>query len=141
MEFYPYKKMFEEGLASVMVAHLNVPSLESKPNYPSSISYNVVTNASKNWAFGSYFTDALNMKAVNLGQIDLRAFWRECFIISGRCAFSVRCFKNTDSLFTDSRLASSVKILKFKYPRGLNSVKPIDVKICIKTSIRLKMRR
>jgi beta-glucosidase-like glycosyl hydrolase len=34
--------MFEEGLASVMVAHLNVP--ESKPNYPSSISYNVVTN-------------------------------------------------------------------------------------------------
>jgi beta-glucosidase-like glycosyl hydrolase len=35
--------MFEEGLAS-MVAHLNVPSLESKPNYPSSISYNVVTN-------------------------------------------------------------------------------------------------
>jgi hypothetical protein len=27
MEFYPYKKMFEEGLASVMVAHLNVPSL------------------------------------------------------------------------------------------------------------------
>jgi beta-glucosidase-like glycosyl hydrolase len=64
MEFYPYKKMFEEGLASVMVAHLNVPSLESKPNYPSSISYNVVTNASKNWAFGSYFTDALNMKAV-----------------------------------------------------------------------------
>jgi hypothetical protein len=28
MEFYPYKKMFEEGLASVMVAHLNVPSLE-----------------------------------------------------------------------------------------------------------------
>jgi hypothetical protein len=42
MEFYP-KKMFEEGLASVMVAHLNVPSLESN-QIPSSISYNVVTN-------------------------------------------------------------------------------------------------
>jgi hypothetical protein len=33
-----------------------------------------------------------------------------------------------DSLFTDSRLASSVKkILKFKYRAGLNSVKPIDI--------------
>jgi beta-glucosidase-like glycosyl hydrolase len=56
MEFYPYKKMFEEGLASVMVAHLNVPSLESKPNYPS-ISYNVVTNVLQKriGLSGSYF--------------------------------------------------------------------------------------
>jgi hypothetical protein len=29
-----YKKMFEEGLASVMVAHLNVPSLESNQIIP-----------------------------------------------------------------------------------------------------------
>jgi beta-glucosidase-like glycosyl hydrolase len=45
MEFYPYKKCLRKD--SVMVAHLNVPSLESKPNYPSSISYNVVTNVLK----------------------------------------------------------------------------------------------
>jgi hypothetical protein len=45
--------MFEEGLASVMV-HLNVPSLESKPNYPSSI-YNVVTRASKELGFQVLF--------------------------------------------------------------------------------------
>jgi beta-glucosidase-like glycosyl hydrolase len=50
--------MFEEGLASVMVAHLNVP--ESKPNYPSSISYNVVTNVlQKNWAFKVLFLQML----------------------------------------------------------------------------------
>ena len=36
-EFYPYRSLFNEGLASVMVAHLNVPSLE-KQNLPSSIS-------------------------------------------------------------------------------------------------------
>jgi hypothetical protein len=58
MEFYP-KKMFEEGLASVMVAHLNVPSLESKQNYPS-ISYNVVTNVlQRNWAFKVLFLQML----------------------------------------------------------------------------------
>jgi beta-glucosidase-like glycosyl hydrolase len=50
--------MFEEGLASVMVAHLNVPS--DKPNYPSSISYNVVTNVlQKNWAFKVLFLQML----------------------------------------------------------------------------------
>jgi beta-glucosidase-like glycosyl hydrolase len=89
MEFYP-KKMFEEGLASVMVAHLNVPSLESKPNYPSFF-YNVVTNVlQKNWAFRSYFTDALNMKAVSKFSTPADRFTRfsggeRCFIISGRC--------------------------------------------------------
>ena len=44
VELYPYKRMFDEGLVSVMVAHLNIPSLEPRPNYPSSSSYNVVTN-------------------------------------------------------------------------------------------------
>jgi beta-glucosidase-like glycosyl hydrolase len=115
-----YKKMFEEGLASVMVAHLNVPSLESKPNYPSSISYNVVTNVlQKNWAFRVLFSDALNMKAVSKfstpGQIDLRAFWRgTMFYYPEDVPLALDAFRKAyhDSLFTDSRLASSVKILK-----------------------------
>jgi len=43
VELYPYKRMFKEGLGSVMVAHLSVPSLESNINLPSSLSYNIVT--------------------------------------------------------------------------------------------------
>ena len=39
VELYPYRKMFHDGLSSVMVAHLKVPSLEPRSNYPSSISY------------------------------------------------------------------------------------------------------
>ena len=34
VELYPYKRMFDEGLVSVMVAHLNVPSLEPREGYP-----------------------------------------------------------------------------------------------------------
>ena len=30
IELYPYKRLFDEGLVSVMVAHLNVPSLEPR---------------------------------------------------------------------------------------------------------------
>ena len=42
VELYPYKKLISKGLSSVMVAHLNVPSLEYKKNYPSSLSKNIV---------------------------------------------------------------------------------------------------
>ena len=67
VELYPYRKMFHDGLSSVMVAHLKVPSLEPRSNYPSSISYNVVTDIlQKELGFkGLIFTDALNMKSVS----------------------------------------------------------------------------
>jgi beta-glucosidase-like glycosyl hydrolase len=59
MEFYPYKKMFEEGLASVMVAFKRA-EFRVKTNYPSSISYNVVTNVlQRNWAFKVLFLQML----------------------------------------------------------------------------------
>ncbi|CAM2985103.1 glycoside hydrolase family 3 N-terminal domain-containing protein [Flavobacterium frigoris] len=136
MEFYPYKKMFEKGLASVMVAHLNVPSLEPKPNYPSSISYKIVTDVlQKELGFqGLIFTDALNMKAVSRfstpGQIDLKAFLagNDVLLFPENVPLALDAFKQAyqDSLFTESRLALSVKkILKFKYHAGLNTYKPI----------------
>jgi beta-glucosidase-like glycosyl hydrolase len=72
---------------------------------------------------GLIFTDALNMKAVSKfstpGQIDLRFSGGErCFIISEDVPLALDAFRKAyqDSLFTDSRLTSSVKkILKFKY--------------------------
>lgn len=139
MEFYPYKKMFAEGLASVMVAHLNVPSLESRNKYPSSISYNVVTNIlQKELGFdGLLFTDALNMKAVSKvhkpGFVDLKAFLagNDVLLFPEDVPLAIEIFKNSyqDSLLTEKRIAFSVKkILKFKYLAGLNSYKPIELK-------------
>ncbi len=63
VEFYPYKKLFKEGLSSVMVAHLKVPSLEPS-GYPSSLSKPIVTDILKeSLGFqGLIFTDALTMK-------------------------------------------------------------------------------
>jgi beta-glucosidase-like glycosyl hydrolase len=139
MEFYPYKKMFEEGLSSVMVAHLNVPSLESRSNYPSSISYNVVTNIlQKEMGFnGLIFTDALNMKAVsNFNKtelVDLKAFLagNDILLFPEDVPMAIEVFRQAyeDSLLTEERVAFSVKkILKFKYLGGLNSYKPIEIK-------------
>ena len=138
-EFYPYKKLFTEGLESVMVAHLNVPALEARPNYPSSISYNVVTNVlQKDLGFnGLIFTDALNMKAASNylkpGEIDLEAFLAGndilLFAENVPVAYEKICAAYQDTIITPERLAHSVKkILKYKYKSGLNNYKPIALK-------------
>ena len=137
VEFYPYRKMFQEGLSSVMVAHLNVPSLETRLNYPSSISYNVVTNIlQKELGFkGLIFTDALNMKgAANFkspGDIDLEAFLagNDILLFPENVPLAIEKLKKAynDTLITDKRITFSVKkILKYKYKTGLNHYKPIE---------------
>ncbi|NMH29030.1 glycoside hydrolase family 3 N-terminal domain-containing protein [Flavobacterium silvaticum] len=137
VEFYPYKKLFAEGLASVMVAHLNVPALEPRPNFPSSLSYNVVTNTLQNeLGFnGLIFTDALNMKgAANFktaGEIDLEAFLAGNDVLlfpeNVPLALEKICMAYQDSLISETRLAQSVKkILSYKYKVGLDMYRPID---------------
>ena len=137
IELYPYKKLFVEDLASVMVAHLNVPSLETRENYPSSISYNVVTNVlQKDLKFkGLIFTDALNMKGASNfkqpGEIDLEAFLAGNDILLFAEDVPIAIEKLTkaynDTLFSDDRIAFSVKkILKYKHKIGLNKWLPIQ---------------
>ncbi|CAM3620923.1 glycoside hydrolase family 3 N-terminal domain-containing protein [Flavobacterium saliperosum] len=138
VEFHPYKKLFSEGLASVMVAHLNVPSVEPREGYPTSISYNVVTNIlQKELGFeGLIFTDALNMKGASNfkqpGDIDLEAFLagNDILLFAENVPVAVEkfCQAYNDTLFTDARLEHSVKkILKYKYKVGLGNYKPIDL--------------
>jgi len=138
VEFYPYKRLFREGLASVMVAHLNVPSLEPRENYPTSLSYNVVTNILQNQLHfkGLIFTDALNMKGASNfkqpGDIDLEAFLAGndilLFAENVPLALEKICVAYQDTIITEERLAKSVKkILKYKFLAGLNNYKPIDI--------------
>ena len=138
VELYPYRKMFHDGLSSVMVAHLKVPSLEPRSNYPSSISYNVVTDIlQKELGFkGLIFTDALNMKSVSNfklpSEINFEAFMagNDVLLFPADIPSTIEKFKlaNSANLFSEERLAFSVKkILKFKYKAGLNSYKPIVI--------------
>jgi beta-glucosidase-like glycosyl hydrolase len=65
LELYPFKHVIKEGVAMVMVGHLNVPSLDSA-GVPSSISYPIITGLLKEeLGFeGIVVTDALGMKGV-----------------------------------------------------------------------------
>ena len=138
IEFYPYKKLIDAGLSSVMVGHLNVPSLEWRENLPSSVSHNIITDVLKNQLQfkGLIFTDALNMKAAKNfrepGQIDLEAFMAGNDILL--CAEDVPvakekiCMAYENGFISEERLAYSVKkILKYKYKAGLQQYKPLDL--------------
>jgi len=64
IELYPFRKLFDAGANGVMVAHLNVPALGTKPETPTTLTKEVVTDLLKDeMGFnGLIFTDALNMK-------------------------------------------------------------------------------
>lgn len=139
VELYPYKKLIKEGLASVMVAHLDVPALEPNKGVPTSLSYNTITNVLKNdLSFkGLVFTDALNMKGASNfkspGEIDLAAFQagNDVLLFAENVPLAIEKFNAAyeNKEFTDERLAHSVKkILLYKYKAGLNKYKPINTK-------------
>ncbi len=79
LELFPFKKLFDEGLSSIMVAHLFVPSYDTTKNTASTLSPKIVTDLLKQkMEFkGLIFTDALNMKGVasyfEPGMVDVKA--------------------------------------------------------------------
>lgn len=79
LELYPFRYLFDRGLASIMVAHLNIPALDTTKNLASTLSPNVVRDLLKTkMGFkGLVFTDALNMKGVSKffapGIVDVKA--------------------------------------------------------------------
>lgn len=66
LEIYPFRELIKQGAPAVMVAHMNIPSLDNTPNIPSSISKKVVTDLlRKELGFeGLTVTDAMDMKGV-----------------------------------------------------------------------------
>ncbi|MDT0642731.1 glycoside hydrolase family 3 N-terminal domain-containing protein [Zunongwangia sp. F363] len=68
LEMYPFKKLIEAGIGGVMVAHLNIPALDST-GVPSTLSKAIITGILKErLGFkGLIVTDAMNMKGVTKG--------------------------------------------------------------------------
>ncbi|MDY7395192.1 glycoside hydrolase family 3 N-terminal domain-containing protein [Aureibaculum sp. 2210JD6-5] len=138
VELYPYKELFKNGLASVMVAHLSVPEYEPNAKLPSSLSKNIVTDLLKEkMGFkGLIFTDALNMKgAANFSssaEINLEVIkaGNDILLMPEDIPASFAKLQQAvaDSIISVKRLDESVKkILKAKYWAGLKHFKPIEL--------------
>ena len=143
IELYPFRKMIQEGVSSIMVGHLNVPALDNKSGSPSSISKPIITDLLKEkYQYkGLIFTDALNMRGIadydEPGRVDLEAFLagNDILLIPEDVpkASKILLEAYEDSIITENRLQHSVKkILSAKYKVGLNNYKPIDTTYLIK---------
>ena len=137
IELYPYKRVFEAGMSSVMTAHLSIPILESNPKLPTSLSQKVITDLLKvKLGFlGLIFTDGLNMKGAanysNSAEINLAAIQagNDVLLIPQDIPESVSLIKKSieTGVLSVDRIEESVrKILLAKYKVGLHLYKPID---------------
>ncbi|WP_395091450.1 glycoside hydrolase family 3 N-terminal domain-containing protein [Vaginella massiliensis] len=132
----PFKKLIDEGVYSVMVAHLNVPALDNS-GVPSTLSSKIVTDYLKGkLGFkGIVITDALNMDGVakgrEAGEIDYLAFKAGNDILlfsqqvkSGKAKI-IKAIESGD--IPEARLEESVKkILMAKYLVGLHEPKTLS---------------
>lgn len=139
VELYPYKRLIKENLASVMIAHLNVPGLEPREGYPSSLSPNIVTGLLKNELNfnGLIITDALGMKGVSeftgTGDVNLAAFLagNDMLLMPEDIPKAIQKIEEAckTGTVTGVRLAYSVKkILQAKYKAGLHRYKPVSTR-------------
>ena len=79
VEWVPFKSAVQKQVASFMIAHLNIPSLEPGGK-PTSLSSKVIEDILREqWGYeGLVITDALNMKGVSefapIGELEIEAF-------------------------------------------------------------------
>ena len=141
LELYPFKRLIEQGIGAVMVAHLQVPALDSNAQTPTTLSEPTITQLLKeDLGFnGLIFTDALNMQGVakyfSPGEIDLKAFMagNDVLLFSQDVASGKAQLKKAivEGRLTEERIAESVKkILAAKYLAGLHQFVPIDTTRC-----------
>jgi beta-N-acetylhexosaminidase len=133
LEMYPFKQAFAEDLSGVMVAHMNIPSLDATPNLPSTLSKPIITGILKEkLGFkGLVFSDAMEMKGVLKyfpnGEADVKA------LIAGMDVIELsentnRAIKLIRKSIRQSRLTwvdideKVKKILEAKYWMGLSKV-------------------
>ena len=137
MELAPFKALIGAGIGSVMVAHLAVPSIDSTPKYPTSLSSLAINGLLKNeLGFkGLAVTDALDMKAISnyypAGEASVQALLagNDMLCLPGDIEQSiqkVRAAIKEGRLSKKNINASVKKVLTAKYKYGLSQFTPID---------------
>lgn len=131
LEIYPFRELIKNGAAGVMVAHMNIPALDSTPNLPSTLSKPIVTGILREeLGFrGLIVSDAMEMKGVvknfKDGEADVLGViaGNDILELSENSARAVKLVRKAirDKRVSMDRIDSSVKkILMAKYWSGLN---------------------
>lgn len=143
LELYPFRYLIASGVPSIMVAHLNLPKLDNRPNRPASLSKTIIdTLLRQKLGFnGLIFTDAMNMKGVanyyQPGHADLEALLagNDILLFSENVPVAFEKIKTAiqSGIISETELDQHVlRILKWKQFAGLDQYKPIDPKHLLK---------
>jgi beta-glucosidase-like glycosyl hydrolase/CubicO group peptidase (beta-lactamase class C family) len=137
LELFPFRRLINTGVKSVMVAHLSVPAIDTTPHVPTSLSKNAITGLLRGRLRfnGLVITDALNMAGVTKyfpsGDASLMAFaaGNDLLLMPEDVEAGITKIKGAidSGIIPQSRLDESVKkILGAKFDAGLANWKEID---------------
>ncbi|TPG67588.1 glycoside hydrolase family 3 N-terminal domain-containing protein [Hymenobacter nivis] len=138
LELPPFRNLIANGLGGMMVAHLNVPALDTTGT-PTTLSRPVITGMLRGeLGFnGLIFTDAMNMKGVTSryppGEADVRALQagNDILEFSRNVPLALRMVR---AAVDSGRLSQREidqhcrRVLALKHWAGLNHYRPIDLK-------------
>src|SRR5471030_1040448 len=135
LEEYPFREAIKAGISGVMIAHMDIPALDTTKNLPSTLSRKIVTGILKDsLGFkGLVVSDAMEMKGVVKyfpnGEADVRAFLAGNDILE-LSENSERAGEMIKKAISDGKIdkgeldARVKKILAAKYWAGLNHYQP-----------------
>jgi beta-N-acetylhexosaminidase len=138
LELFPFRNLIQHGVASAMVSHLSVPAIDSRKNYPVSLSEKAVFDLlrTKMGFDGLIFTDGMEMKGVtkyfSKGEADLEALraGNDIVLLPESVSAGMIAIKkalNNKTLNQDRIFDSVKRVLRAKYRLGLT--KPQRVKV------------
>jgi beta-glucosidase-like glycosyl hydrolase len=138
IELYPFKELAKQGIASFMVAHLNIPALDNRPNRPSTLSHAIITGIARGEMNfdGLIFTDAMEMKGVTKyfekGQAEAEAILagNDILLLPEDVQAAITLIEKylAEGKIDTAQIDASVKrVLSAKYKVGLHSFKPLSL--------------
>jgi beta-N-acetylhexosaminidase len=137
LELYPFRRIFNAGVGSAMIAHLYIPSIDTSANRATSLSKNNVTGLLRNELGyqGLTFTDALEMQGVKKffpnGEASVESLiaGNDMLCLPGDVPLSIEKIKaaiDSGKLSWADIEMHCKKVLMAKYQYGLSKLQPIN---------------
>jgi len=137
LELYPFRKIFNAGVGSVMIAHLYIPAIDNSPNRATSLSKKNVTKLLREDLKydGLTFTDALEMQGVQkffpggASSVESLIAGNDMLCLPGDIPITIaevkEAIKNKKLSWKDIELHCK-KVLLAKHEYGINKIVPIN---------------
>ena len=137
LELYPFRKIFEAGVGSVMLAHLYIPAIDTTTNRATSLSPLNINGLLRNQLNyqGLTFTDALEMQGVKkfypdgAASVQSLIAGNDMLCLPGDVPSAIKKTKEAikkKQLSWDDIEMHCKKVLMAKYAYGLNNLQPIN---------------